>query len=38
MDAITFKNVSFCYGEGGKKVLKDLSFSVEEGSFLCLRS
>lgn len=36
MDAITFKNVSFCYGEGGKKVLKDLSFSVEEGSFLCV--
>lgn len=36
MDAITFKNVSFCYGEGGKKVLKDLSFSVEGGSFLCV--
>lgn len=36
MNAITFKDVSFCYGEGGKKVLKGLSFSVEEGSFLCV--
>lgn len=36
MDAITFKNVSFRYGENDKNVLTDVSFSVEEGSFLCI--
>lgn len=36
MNAITFKNVNFSYSDGGNSVLKNLSFSVEEGDFLCI--
>lgn len=34
--AIEFKNVSFKYGNNGNDVLKDVSFSIEEGEYIAV--
>lgn len=36
MKAIEFKNVSFKYGNNGSDVLKNISFSVEEGEYIAV--
>ncbi|MHB0857139.1 MAG: ABC transporter ATP-binding protein [Anaerolineae bacterium] len=33
---VTFDKVSFCYGDGGKNVLQDISFQVEPGQLIAL--
>ncbi len=36
MKAIEFKNVSFKYGNNGNDVLKNVSFSIEEGEYIAV--